>query len=86
MSYIDFYFVLPVVQIVCDFDWEMDVYEVCMEFVLFCFDASTVSTCERAPVLNLCVAMQDFADEKVKDEVLPEDEKEKFKVYINICS
>ena len=39
MSYIDFYFVLPVVQIVCDFDWEMDDYEVCMEFVVFCFDA-----------------------------------------------
>jgi hypothetical protein len=28
-------------------------------------------------------AMQDFADEKVKDEALPEDEKEKFKVHIN---
>jgi hypothetical protein len=27
--------------------------------------------------------MQDFADEKVKDEVLLEDEKEKFKVHIN---
>jgi hypothetical protein len=27
--------------------------------------------------------MQDFADEKVKDEVLPEDEKEKFKVHLN---
>lgn len=28
--------------------------------------------------------MQDFGDEKVKDEVLPEDEKEKFKVNINL--
>lgn len=37
-------------------------------------------------VLNFCVAMQDFVDEKVKDEVLPEDEKEKFKVNINIWS
>ena len=44
-----------------------------------------MATSERAPVLNRCVAMQDFADEKVKDEVLPEDEKEKFKVYY-ICS
>jgi len=30
--------------------------------------------------LNHCVAMQDFADQKVKDELLPEDEKERFKV------
>jgi hypothetical protein len=37
-------------------------------------------------MLNHFVGMQDFVEEKVKDEVLPEDEKEKFKVQINICS
>ena len=33
-------------------------------------------------VLNHCTTIQDFIEEKVKDEVLPEDEKEKFKVHI----
>jgi hypothetical protein len=42
-----------------------------------------VSTYARASVIYLFFAMQDFADEKVKDEVLLEDEKEKFKVHIN---
>jgi hypothetical protein len=37
-------------------------------------------------VLNHSNAIQDFIDEKVKDEVLPEDEKEKFKVHIQYLS
>jgi hypothetical protein len=37
-------------------------------------------------VLNHSNAIQDFIDEKVKDEVLPEDEKEKFKVQIQYLS
>jgi hypothetical protein len=36
--------------------------------------------------LNHSDAIQDFIDEKVKDEVLPEDEKEKFKVQIQYLS
>jgi hypothetical protein len=34
--------------------------------------------------LNYCVAMQDFADQKVEEEALPEDEKERHSYCIFI--
>ena len=70
-------------QIVDDFDWEMDDYEVCVGVCFAPVWYSSVVTHEcvyASNGLNHCVAMQDFADQKVEDELLPENEKEKFKV------
>jgi hypothetical protein len=69
-------------QIVDDFNWEMDDYEVCIGvcFAPVWYSRVVTHECPYENGLNHCVAMQDFADQKVKDEDLPEDEKEKFKV------
>jgi hypothetical protein len=61
------------------FDWEMDNYKVCIEFFIF-----SDSILGRASVFNLRVTMQDFIDDLVEGEVLPEDEKENFKVHIPV--
>jgi hypothetical protein len=60
----------------------MDDYEVCMDIVLFGLMFLSLHMQEHLWFIFF-FAMQDFADEKVKDEVLLEDEKEKFKVHIN---
>nr|CAB3497525.1 unnamed protein product [Digitaria exilis] len=54
---------------------DLDDYEVCVAFLLF-------YTCERSSVINHFFVMQCFADDLVEEEVLPEDEKEKFKEFV----
>ena len=54
-----------------------------------CAQYARVATHESASVLNgfnLCLAMQDFADQKVQEGSLSEGEKEKFKVLHLFCA
>lgn len=66
-------------QIVCDFDLELDDYEVCKEFQLFYSDVQCYLW-KDIHVESYHVAMQVLAHNLVKDEGLPEDETEKIEV------
>jgi hypothetical protein len=57
--------------------------------VFYSAQYAKVATHESASVLNdlnYCLAMQDFADQKVQEGSLPEGEKEKFKVLHLFCA